>query len=112
MDYTFELIGVTPILAFLNHHPPVAVPSRATYLGSHCCTLDAFIASVEHIPLHHHWQLDRVVDSIIQFWLHNAEPVQHWKQRLATAGAENLLVARVADVAALRTEFELLLGQD
>ncbi|MEO1148664.1 MAG: hypothetical protein AAFY26_24095 [Cyanobacteria bacterium J06638_22] len=114
MRYTFEFIGVTPALFFFNHQYNErynkASGGGAAYLASDRCTLDAFLSSVETVPLKRSWNLDRVVDSVITFWLNNAEQVRHWKTRLDDAGRENLLVARVADVQALKAEFETLLG--
>lgn len=96
MRYTFEFIGVTPPLFFFNHQYNEryhkASGGGAAYLASDRCTLDAFLASVETVPLKRSWNLDRVVDSVITFWLNNAEPVRHWKTRLDDAGRENLLV--------------------
>ena len=42
--------------------------------------------------------------------MNNAEGIQHWKERLDQAGNDNLLVARLADVKALKAEFDALLG--
>lgn len=115
MDFTFGFIGVSPVLSFFNHqYRSMQTPSRqgAEYLAAHQCTLDAFIESVEQVPSHRGWNLDHVVDSVINFWLNNADQVRHWKKRLDDAGSENLLVARVADVHSLRAEFESLLGPD
>ncbi|MBE9100717.1 hypothetical protein [Vacuolonema iberomarrocanum] len=114
MRYTFEFIGVTPTLSFFNHQykERYTQPSKvgAAYLASDRCTLDAFLSSIEAVPPKRDWNLDKVVDSVITFWLDNAEQVRHWKTRLDDAGRENLLVARVADVQALKVEFEWLLG--
>lgn len=115
MRYTFEFIGVTPTISFFNHqyNERYKKPSMAgaAYLASDRCTLDAFLSSVEDVPPKRGWDLDSVVDSVVTFWLNNGEKVRHWKTRLDAAGQENLLVARVADVKALKAEFESLLGQ-
>ncbi len=112
MEYSFEIVGVSPILAFLNYHfdQQVARRPKAAYLGAYHCTLDALIASVETLPLRQGWQLDRVVDTVVAFWLNNADQVQHWRRRLEDAGGQSLLIARVADLETLRLEFEDLLG--
>ena len=55
------------------------------------------------------WNVDQVVDTVINFWMNNAESIQYWKTRLEDAGQENLLVARVADLKFLRNTFESLL---
>lgn len=115
MEYTFELVGVSPILSFFNHQQELQqlVPRRgAEYLGAYRCTLDAFLDSVKAVPPERQWNLDSVVDSVVGFWLNNAEQVHHWNQRLRDAGSENVLVARVADFRALQDEFESLLGRD
>ncbi|WP_088891018.1 hypothetical protein [Leptolyngbya ohadii] len=114
MEYTFEIIGVSPILSFFNHQlesgkdKPSAKKCPA-YVGSYHCTLDAFIESIEFLPARQQWHLDRVVDTVIQFWLNNGEQIHLWKKRLADAGRDSLLVGRVADLEALRSEFESLL---
>lgn len=110
MEYLFEIVGVSPILSFFTHQQAVQQrPPGAEYVASYRCTLDAFIDSVEKTPLRPGWRVDRVVDSVIAFWYNNAETIRHWKRRLDNAGTENLLVARVGDVDALKTEFESLL---
>jgi plasmid maintenance system antidote protein VapI len=111
MEYSFELVGVSPVLSFFNHQQVIQQQPhvRAEYLGAYECRLDAFIESVEDVPARRNWNLDRVVDSVISFWLNNAEQISHWKQRLKDAGAENLLVARVSDLDSLKAEFESLL---
>ncbi|MBE9178004.1 hypothetical protein IQ268_05320 [Oculatella sp. LEGE 06141] len=115
MDYTFEMVGISSVLSFFNHQHESWQQRQqrgAEYLGSYQCTLDSFIASVEMVPPKRGWHLDRVVDAVIGFWLNNAEQVSHWKQRLEDAGSEHLLVARVADLSALRVEFEWLMESD
>jgi hypothetical protein len=110
MEYSFEIVGVSPILTFFNHQQETQRQPHAgaEYLGAYQCTLDAFLKSVESVPLRRDWQLDRVVDTVINFWLSHAEQVRHWKRRLEDAGAQNILVARVADLHSLRMEFESL----
>ena len=114
MEYAFEIVGVSPVLSFFNHQQETRQKSRIgpEYLGAYHCTLDAFIESIEDVSPRRGWNLDGVVDSVISFWLNNAEPIYHWKKRLEDAGAENLLVARVGDLDSLRAEFESLLGFD
>jgi hypothetical protein len=110
MEYTFEIIGVSSVLSFFTHQLDTQITRRlrAEYVGAYQCTLDAFIESIEDAPLRPDWHLDRAVDSVIRFWLNNAEQVQHWKKCLSDAGSENLLVARLSDMETLRTEFEFL----
>ncbi|WP_416669714.1 hypothetical protein [Egbenema bharatensis] len=111
MEYSFELVGVSPVLSFFKHQQAVQRRQHtgAEYLGTYRCTLDALIESVEEMPLRNHWNLDRVVDTVINFWLNNNEKVSHWKKRLEDARSDNLLVARVADLDSLKIEFETLL---
>lgn len=111
MVYTFDLVGVSPILAFfyerqeLNQKPAPGVE----YLGNHKCTLDTFIESVQTVSPQRGWNVDQVVDTVIHFWMNNADSIQYWKTRLEDAGQQNLLVARVADIKFLRNTFESLL---
>ncbi|GAB4474300.1 MAG: hypothetical protein OHK0037_35110 [Elainellaceae cyanobacterium] len=113
MNYSFELVGISPVLSFFNHQHSVQQSTRsgAEYLGAYRCTLDAFLESVESVPPKRGWNLDAVVDSVVNFWLSNGEQVRHWRQRLEDAGRENVLVARVADVQAMQQEFESLLNR-
>jgi plasmid maintenance system antidote protein VapI len=111
MEYSFELVGVSPVLSFFKHQQAVQRRQHtgAEYLAAYRCTLDALIESVEEMPPRNNWNLDRVVDTVINFWLNNNEKVSHWKKRLEDAGSDNLLVARVADLDSLKIEFETLL---
>ena len=113
MALTFELIGVAPMLDFFTHQQEREQrkpQSGAEYLGSHKCTLDAFINSVEVVLPKRGWEMDQAVDTVVNFWLTNIEAVQHWKQRLEDAGTQSLVVGRLADIKALQTEFEHLFG--
>ena len=115
MKYSFELLGISPILDFFNHQQKFIHkdPSAGIeYLGSYQCTLDAFIESVETVSPKPGWEMDRVVDTVIQFWMNNSEHIRYWKARLDDAGRENLLVARLADLKSLKTEFESLLDKN
>jgi hypothetical protein len=114
MNYTFNMVGVSPVLSFFSYQQEIQASDRcklgAQYLGSYQCTLDAFIKAVETASVKRlEWNLDQVVDTVINFWLNNADQVNHWKRRLEDAGSENLLVARVADWNSLKQEFESLL---
>jgi hypothetical protein len=112
MDYSFEILGVSPLLSFFTHQQErQQIPTGAAYLGSPRCTLDAFLDSIETSPHPSRWNLDRVVDTVIQFWLNNGDTIYHWRSRLDQAGDQTVLVARVADVEALRLEFEQLFQQ-
>ncbi|MBW4615536.1 MAG: hypothetical protein KME21_20120 [Desmonostoc vinosum HA7617-LM4] len=112
MKYTFDIIGVSPVLPFFNHQQQSWQKPKhqgVEYLGTHKCTLDAFLESVESVPVKSDWNLDQVVDTVIQFWLNNSESIRFWKVSLNAAGRDSLLVARVADIVALQAEFESLL---
>ncbi|MBC1220615.1 hypothetical protein GNF10_10620 [Nostoc sp. UCD121] len=114
MKYTFDIVGVSPLLHFFNHQqqneqkPP---QQGVEYLGMYTCTLDTFLESVESVPPKWGWNLDQVVDTVIQFWLNNSDSISYWKVRLSNAGKDNLLVARLADINALQAEFESLLDK-
>ena len=113
MVFTFDLLGVTPVLEFFNHQQEQfhrQPPSGVEYIGSYKCTLDAFIESVEDVSPKRGWERDRAVDTVVNFWLNNVDAVHHWKQRLDDAGRENLIVARFADVRSLRAALEQLVN--
>ncbi|MEP0868781.1 hypothetical protein NDA01_03090 [Trichocoleus desertorum AS-A10] len=112
MKYTFEVLGVSPILHFFNHQQEIIqkLPEPGVeYVGSYRCTLDSFIQSIETVPPQRGWDLDQVVETVVNFWMNNSEKIQLWKRRLEDAGNENLIVARIADLKALRTTFESLI---
>ena len=114
MNYTFEILGVSPTLTFFNQQQELLQqqqPSGVEYLGNRKCTLDAFVASVETVSGDRGWDVDRVVDTVISFWMNNSDSIQYWKHRLQDAGSENLLVARVGDIKSLQAAFESLLGE-
>ena len=112
MSYTFEILGVSPVLHFFNHqqerqqkqpHPAVE------YIASYQCTLDAIIHSVETVAPKRDLKLDQAIETIIDFWVNNSDIIDHWKDRLVDAGHESLLVSRLADFQSLKVEFETLL---
>lgn len=114
MQYRFELLGVANILTFFNHQQQRSPHSRdqgVEYVGTRRCTLDAVIHSIEPIPPKRGWDLDAVIDTVIQYWLNNSETVERWRERLEDAGQESVLVAKVGDLKAIRAEFESLLGE-
>lgn len=101
MKYTFEILGISPVLYFFNQQQEIiqkSPQSGVEYLGTHKCTLDALLESVETVPPNRGWDLERVVDTVIDFWVNNSESIRYWKARLKDAGSENLLVARLADI--------------
>lgn len=111
MEYTFEIVGVSPLLAFFTYqHQTQPNPRGAEYLATSRCSLDAFLESLETMPTRQRWNLDQAVESVIHFWLNHPEEVHHWQRQLEDAGTENLLIARLADLNALRVEFEALLN--
>jgi len=112
MRYTFEILGISPVLYFFNQQQTVQKTPRLgiQYLGTHKCTLDAMLQSVETVTPKLGWDLQRVTDTVIDFWVNNSDSIRYWKARLNDAGNENLLIARVADSKSLRAAFESLLG--
>lgn len=113
MKYTFDLVGVSPVVHFFKYQQQT-IQKRigVEYLGAYNCTLDGFLKSVETIGSKYEWDSDRVVDTVVKFWMHNSESIRYWKYRLRDAGKDNLLVARVADIKGLKAEFEALLGDN
>ncbi len=113
MKYTFDILGVSPILEFFNHEQGINQKKNrggVEYIGAYKCTLDALIQSVEPVPPKRGWDLEEVVETVIDFWVNNPESIWYWRDRLEDAGGQNLLVARVGDIKALRAEFESILG--
>ncbi|NJN74303.1 MAG: hypothetical protein HC799_16670 [Limnothrix sp. RL_2_0] len=111
MAYSFDLIGVAPLLTFFNYqqkneqnpHRPKA------YVGSYNCTLDSFINAMDMIPKKPEWNWDEVVESMVKFWILHEEKIRLCESELATDTEEpSLVIARVANLEALRGEFELL----
>ncbi|MBE9201929.1 MULTISPECIES: hypothetical protein [unclassified Nodularia (in: cyanobacteria)] len=114
MKYTFDIVGVSPTWQFFNHQQQTVnqpMPRGVEYLISHKCTLDALLETVEPLPVKWGWNTEQVIDTVVQFWLNNAESIRYWKIRLIDAGNENILVARLADITSLQAEFESLLGK-
>ena len=110
MSYNFEIIGITPVLTFFNYQQQVENdPQRSkAYIGSYFCTLDAFIESMEMIPRKPQWNWDEVTKTMIDLWLSHEDVVRQWQQELETVQDNNLIIARVANLEALRQEFEHL----
>ena len=111
MNYSFEIIGTTPLLTFFNYQQKLEQNTNRSkaYLGSYYCSLDGFLESVEIIPKKPDWNWDDVVSSIVNFWLQNEEKVRYWQQNFPSVNPETVIVARVANIEALRLEFESLL---
>lgn len=113
MKYTFDILGVSPVLQFFNHQQERHLQKYRTgveYVAAYKCTLDALIQSTENLPNYQEWDLDQVVQTVVNFWMNNSDSIWYWQERLKDAGSENLLVGRVADVNSLRAEFESLLS--
>ncbi|MBD2677275.1 MULTISPECIES: hypothetical protein [Nostoc] len=114
MKYTFDIVGVSPLLQFFDRQQQSwEQPARqgVEYLGMHTCTLDTFLKSLESVPAQRGWNMDRVVDTVIQFWVNNSDSIRYWKLCLTNAGKDNLLITRLADITALQAEFESLLDK-
>ncbi len=114
MKYTFDIVGVSPIWQFFSQQQKtINQPNKGgvEYLSTHICTLDALLETVEPLPVKWGWNTEQVLDTVVQFWLNNAESIRYWKFRLTDAGNENILVARLAEIRSLQAEFESLLGK-
>lgn len=114
MSYTFEILGVSPILHFFSYQQELSQQPKTgvEYLSSYKCTLDALLQTVETVPRDRGWNLDEAVDTVIDFWMKNLDSVHHWKRRLEDAGEQSLLISRLANFKALQSEFEQLLHQE
>lgn len=115
MKYSFDIVGVSSILHFFHHQQQSCEnfdPQGVEYVGSHICSLDAVLESVEPVLPKWGWNKDEVVTTVIKFWMNNSETINYWKSRLTDAGTNNLLVARVADSKALRAELDSLLSKE
>lgn len=115
MEYTFEILGISPVLHFFNQQQEIArkVPRRnVEYIGTHKCTLDALLTSVEVVLPNQGWEFEPIAETVIHFWMSNSDSIGYWKARLKDAGSENLLVSRLADFKSLQAEFESLLGKN
>ena len=111
MEYNFEIVGVSNLLYFFNQQQEIIqrqpLPKLA-YLGTSHCTLDGFLESLDHLMPKPDWDSQGVMQTIIQFWMQNADRVEYWKQHLQKAGQDNILVARVADLPSLKAELTRL----
>ncbi|WP_017328341.1 hypothetical protein [Synechococcus sp. PCC 7336] len=111
MSYSFELLGVTPILEFFNHQQRLlAQPSqtRLEYIGARRCSLDRFLQQLQDLPPDRNWDPEALAQVAIDYWIGRAPTIQFWTQRLADAGSSCLVVARIGDFNSLRHEFEHL----
>jgi hypothetical protein len=111
MSYSFDIIGIAPVLQFFNHQQRVEDKRDRSqaFLGSYCCTLDAFISATEAVHQRPDWDWDAIVSTIVDFWLSQENDVRHWQQEFATVEShDNLIVARVVNYDSLRHELETL----
>ncbi|WP_013323174.1 hypothetical protein [Gloeothece verrucosa] len=111
MSYSFDIIGITPVLTFFNYQQQHEHnPHRGkTHLGSYECSLDSFIKSTKMVPSRPNWDWDEVTNIMIKFWLKNEDKIRYWKNELTRGKQEeNIIVARVVNFEALRNELESL----
>ena len=108
MTYSFEIVGVTPVLSFFNYQQELEInPLRSkTYLGSYRCTLDSFIESTKVIPQKPLWNWEEVMTTMVNFWLQQEDKIRHWKIELERSQEQTLLIARIANLESLRIELE------
>lgn len=115
MNYSFNIIGVSPLISFFNHQIDAQQEQKysgAEYIGAYRCTLDAFLESIDTVPRKRGWDLDQAVDTVIHFWLNHGSQVKRWQARLDDAGTESVVVGRLATMNSLRSEFESLLEKE
>ena len=111
MDYTFEIVGVSPVLQFFHEQQQLIDRSPAPqieYVGSYQCTLDATLESIEPVLWRRDWSWEEISATVVDFWMKNSDAIAFWKHRLADAGQGSLIVSRVGNPAGLRQEFEAL----
>ncbi|MGK7910475.1 MAG: hypothetical protein AB4050_03185 [Synechococcus sp.] len=112
MRYSFELIGITPILDFFNHqqrNKSQTEGDRAEYIGSYHCSLDRFLSHLHDVPPERNWNMGLLSQAVVDYWIASAHTIQYWQDRLSDAGDSCLVVGRVANTQALRGEFEAML---
>lgn len=111
MGFVFELLGVSPILDVFQHQTFRQHPQGLAYLSAPEARLDPFLESARQVSPDRGWNVDQAVDSVIRYWLRNAEAVHHWQLRLLESGRECLLVARLGDEQAYRNDLNALLTE-
>ncbi len=111
MSYTFDILGVTPMLTFFNYQQQVECnPQRSmAYLASFNCTLDGLIDATDLIPQKPDWDWDMVIGAMVKFWVHHESLVEQWRQEMISLGEQSLLVGRIANTQLLRQQFESLI---
>jgi plasmid maintenance system antidote protein VapI len=111
MGFTFEILGVSPVLEFFNYEQTILKQQplgAVAYVGSYQCTLDALLSSVESVSPERSWELDPVINAVMTFWMNNDQRIRYWKQQLETTQEQSLVVARIANLKTLRLDFEKL----
>ena len=113
MQYAFDLVGVAPMVEFFHEQARSQDGDLLwpAYLGVTGCDLDLFLESMEDAIQSRGWDIDEASQSVIQYWMDNAEVVRHWRDRFKQAGDYSLVVGRVADCVTLQAEFEAMLGK-
>ncbi|AFZ55080.1 hypothetical protein VKI21_04410 [Cyanobacterium aponinum UTEX 3222] len=111
MTYCFDIVGIAPVLDFFYYQQKVEQsPHRSkAYLGSYECTLDSFIQSTEMILQKPDWNWDQVIESIIDFWLHQEKEIEKWRSSFTKTKEEILIIGRIANVNLLRRDFDSLI---
>ncbi|GAB4339993.1 MAG: hypothetical protein Fur0042_00310 [Cyanophyceae cyanobacterium] len=112
MDYTFEILGVSPLLYLFDlqsSQPKGANDLAVEYVGARHCTLDAALRAVEPIAPKRGWDWERLRRTAVEAWMQKADSISYWKQRLEDAGRDDVLLVRVAESRDLRLVLEGLL---
>lgn len=109
MSLVFELLGVSPILEIFQYQIFRQSPQGLVYLSAPEARLDPFLESARQVSPDRGWNVDQAVESVIRYWLHNAETIQRWQLRLLESGRECLLVARLGDEQAYLHDLNTLL---
>ncbi|MFM2431710.1 MAG: hypothetical protein RLZZ511_2923 [Cyanobacteriota bacterium] len=109
--FTFNIIGVTPLLSFFDYQQQQTQPG-ITYFTSQRCSLDAVLRSLAHTDFDPTWDNEAMMQSVVNFWMNNIETITHWQSRLQDADQDvsnrPILVHRLAQPQALRQELETL----
>lgn len=112
MDYTFEILGVSPLLYLFDlqqsqteSHEHLAIE----YVGANRCTLDATLQAVEPTVSKRGWDWDSLRRTAIDAWMQKADSIRYWKHRLDDAGQQDVLLVRVAESGDFRQVLETLM---
>jgi len=55
------------------------------------------------------WNWDQVIESIIDFWLHQEKEIEKWRSSFTKTKEEILIIGRIANVNLLRRDFDSLI---